>query len=112
MVLDLEDDEPEPWCSGPCCQGGIYRGRTYRSRKRGLHLVAGRKGDGASREGRLKDFWAWLKTVKAPISYVIGMLAAGAAAQGKAPLAAVLGAVAAWLNGAGVAPSDREEKTR
>lgn len=56
--------------------------------------------------------WSWLKTVKAPLSYVVGLMAAGAIAQGNEALGVVLGAVAAWLNGAGHAPSDREAKSR
>lgn len=60
----------------------------------------------------LSKAWSVLKTLKGPLSYPIGLMAAGAAAKGNMPLAAVLGAAAAWLNGAGHAASDREEKAR
>jgi hypothetical protein len=54
----------------------------------------------------MKSVWEWIQAHKAPLSYVVGVVAAGLEVKGQKEAGALVGLLATWLNGAGHVKSD------
>jgi hypothetical protein len=54
----------------------------------------------------VKAIIEWIKAHKGPLSYIVGVIAAGLEAKGQREAALILGLFATWLNGAGHVKSD------